>query len=102
MIKENVPRFSNPSDYERTLDQETLLDGVSPRFDRRESNYSLLVMILSVICLRISGVLWLSYLHFSDLDRICSVYTSQYRECSSRGFSCLRLLTILLRLSHTG
>jgi hypothetical protein len=75
--------FSYQSGPEQTLDhddQEGLLEKELPRSDGKETKWCLLIVIFSIACISISGASWFWRPQHGDLDKLCSVYTSQDRE----------------------
>jgi hypothetical protein len=83
MKKEMLRFFSYYRSPEQILDeddQEELLNKDLPHFKREEVKCSILVITFSMTCLFISVALRLWQPYYADLDKVCSVYTSQYSE----------------------
>jgi hypothetical protein len=74
--------YRNPEQIFDDDDQEELLNKDLPYFKRKETKCSLLVIIFSMTCLFTGVALRLWQPHYAALDKVCSVYTSQYREFS--------------------
>jgi hypothetical protein len=83
-MKREMPSFfscyRSPGQILDDDDQEELLNKDLPHFKRKEAKGSILVITFSMTCLFISGALRLWQPHYVDLDKVCSVYTSQYSE----------------------